>query len=119
MSIRTLSSISSTHTCIQPQPHPGYAQQQSSTNVVVVQQSAAAVFPVVVRPDGYRPDAGQPALLFSMIITIFALVCGCWWSIVCSIPGMVFATSVSFNPYNIIIIGIIIVPSSKKTGAIV
>ena len=84
------------------QPHPGYAQQQSSNNVVVVQQSAA-VIPVIVRPDGYQSDAGQPALVFSMIITIFALICGCWWSIVCSIPGMVFATSVSF-PFLILLL---------------
>ncbi len=71
----------------------GYAQQHTSNNVVVVQQTAAAV-PVVVRPDGYQPDAGQGALVFAMIITIIALIFGCWWSIVCSIPGIVFASSV-------------------------
>ncbi|XP_064390765.1 uncharacterized protein LOC135338522 isoform X2 [Halichondria panicea] len=73
-------------------PQAGYVQQQSSNNVVVVQQSAAA-FPVVVRPDGYQPEAGQAALVFAMIITIFSLIFGCWWSVVCSIPGIVFANS--------------------------
>ncbi len=64
-------------------------------------QQAAPV--LVVRPGNYQSDAGQGALVFAIIITLFALVCGCWWSIVCSIPGMVFASSVSCVYYNLII----------------
>ncbi len=74
-------------------PQAGYSQQ-SSSNVVVVQQQAAAV-PVIARPLGYQPDAGNAALMFALVVTIISLVCGCWWSIVCSIPGVVFANAVS------------------------
>ena len=87
-----------THTHTQQHYPAGYAQQQCTSNVVVVQQSAA-VIPVVTRPEGYQPEAGQAALVFAMIITILALIFGCWWSIICSIPGMVFASSVSVCVY--------------------
>ncbi len=79
--------------CIHTQPRPIYVQQQQQQNNVVVMQQAAPV--TIVRPSIHQSDAGQGALVFAIIITLFALVCGCWWSIVCSIPGIVFASSVS------------------------
>ncbi|XP_064407026.1 cell death-inducing p53-target protein 1 homolog [Halichondria panicea] len=75
----------------QPPPRPIYVQQQQQQNNVVVMQQAAPV--TIVRPSIHQSDAGQGALVFAIIITLFALVCGCWWSIVCSIPGIVFASS--------------------------
>ncbi len=74
----------------------GYSAQQQNTNVVVVQQSAG-VIPVVARPVNYQPDAGHAALMFAMIITVFSLIFGCWWGIICSIPGIVFANAVSYE----------------------
>ncbi len=62
--------------------------------MVVVQQSAGVVPAVVAN---YQPDAGHAALMLAMVVTIMSLVCGCWWSIICSIPGIIFANAVSFN----------------------
>ncbi len=80
--------------CLQNTPPQAGYSQQSSTNIVVVEQQAA-VIPVIARPVGYQPSAGNAALMLALMVTLISLICGCWWSIVCSIPGMAFANAVS------------------------
>ena len=62
-------------------------------NVVVVTQQPQVVQPVLYRRG--NSDYGTPALVFALVITVFIVFCGCWWSLICSIAGIVFAANVS------------------------
>ena len=62
-------------------------------NVVVVTQQPQVVQPV--RYTAGNSDYGTPALVFALVITVFIVLCGCWWSLICSIAGIIFASNVS------------------------
>lgn len=61
-------------------------------NVVVVTQQPQVVQPI--RRTG-NSDYGTPALVFAIGVTMFIVFFGCWWSLICSIAGIIFAANVS------------------------
>ena len=63
-------------------------------NVVVVQQQPQVVQPI--RRSG-NSDYGTPALVFAIGVTMFIVFFGCWWSLICSIAGIIFAANVSIH----------------------
>ena len=64
--------------------------QQTSANVVVVQQQ-----PQVIRPaPPVQNSSIDNSMTFALIVTILFLVFGCWWTLFCSIPAIIFASMV-------------------------
>ena len=55
--------------------------------------------PVVARPYQYHSDIGQNALMLAIAVTIFLFVFGCFWGMICSCIGVVFASNVSTHMY--------------------
>ena len=66
---------------------------QSPSTVVIQQQPQ----PTVVVQRDYNRDYGIGALILAIVVTIFFLSCGCWWSLICSIIAIIFAVSVSYS----------------------
>ena len=40
-------------------------------------------------------DYGAGAMVFAIGVTIFVVFFGCWWSLICTIAGIMFAANVS------------------------
>ena len=60
--------------------------------MVVIQQPQQVV--QTVRPTG-SSDYGSGAMIIAIGVTIFIVLFGCWWSLICSIAGIVLASNVS------------------------
>lgn len=69
-----------------------YQEQQ---NVTVVMQQPTPVT-TTVRPNR-RPEMGIAAMVFAIITTIFIASFGCWWSLPCTIIGIVLGVTVSWR----------------------
>ena len=65
-------------------------QQQTSNNVVVNSQPSAVSSTVHVS----RND--QSSFIFGVVVSVLAIICLCWWSLVCTIPGTVVGHMVSY-----------------------
>ena len=72
-----------------------YFIQESSTNVVVVQQQPSTVYTTTVRP------VGDNFLTLAVVLTILCCLCGTWYSLLCTIPAIIFAVNVSMLLFNI------------------
>ena len=62
-------------------------QQQSSTNVVLVQQQPTAVYTRTVRA------SGDNFLTLSVFMTMICFLCGTWYSLLCTVPAIIFASA--------------------------
>lgn len=65
--------------------------QQQTTNVVVVNQQPSTVPLTTVRV----ASRDQSSLIVAVIVSLIAFFCGCWWTLLCSIPAIVFGRMVS------------------------
>ena len=65
-------------------------QQQQHHNVVLVQQQ-----PQVVTGQVYYGGGGDQGMALAIIATFVAIFFGCWLSLICTIPAIVFASQVS------------------------
>ncbi|XP_064391636.1 uncharacterized protein LOC135339462 [Halichondria panicea] len=74
----------------QPPPPPGawapqpIAQQQTSNNVVVMNSQ-----PSVVSSTVRVTSNDQSSFIFGVVVSVVAVFCLCWCSLVCTIPGAV------------------------------
>ena len=64
---------------------------RSFCQIVVIQQQPTTTPYVVHTQSNY----GQGALYLAIMTTVFFLLCGCWWSLICSGIAIVFAHNVS------------------------
>jgi len=74
-----------------PLPNAHTTQQQQTSNVVLVQQQPQAVVTTVHH--GYAP--GDQGMVLAVISTFVVVFFFCWFSLICTIPAIVFASNVS------------------------
>ena len=77
-----------------------FSLPQSSNVVVVSSQPTPVVATTVIRP------AGDYYLTLSIVLTVICLFCGTWYSLFCTIPAIIMATSVSNHEYFVYSFGI-------------